>query len=212
MDLIVAAVEWGDYLGRGAEYVTKLRHMVARNMTAPYEFTLLTDSFERHMEPRGCIRPETKRNMKLLRPGLTGWWNKIALFAPGAFQPGQRVLFLDLDVVITGPLMPLFERKGIIHLRDWGWQHMAYGSGVMVWDAGEHSEIWSRFTPEVPQRFRGDQDWLFSLGGWEALSPQLLRSYRYHSKGGAPEGCSVVSFHGNPKPHELGGWVAEGWR
>ena len=187
--ITVACVEWGNYEGRGEEYVAKLRSMVARNLKQPYRFE--------------CLR---------LDIGLTGWWNKVALFRPGQFE--GRVLYLDLDCVITGSLDELVERKGIIHLRDWGWTKNDYGSGVMVWDAGEHAEIWSRFTPDVPKQYRGDQDWLTHLGGWAALpAPPVLCSYRYHCKSGPPKGCAVVSFHGAPKPHSITtGWVPEYWR
>lgn len=212
--LTVACVEWGDYLGRGVEYVDKLRRMVARNMNGlPYHFRVFTDSIERHVvgAPRGLLPNEARRSFTRLESGQQGWWNKVQLFRPEAFDAGERVLFLDLDVVITEHLGPLTETKGIIHLRDWGWEKNDYGSGVMVWDAGEHSEIFERFTSAVPHCFRGDQDWLTHLGGWDALSPMHLRSYRYHCRKGIPKGCLVVSFHGNPKPHELLDW-AELWQ
>lgn len=185
--ITVACVEHGNYLGRGEEYVSKLRAMVARNLRQPHRFE--------------CLRPNIGQ----------GWWNKVALFEPARFK--GRVLYLDLDCVITGPLDDLVERKGIIHLRDWGWTKNDYGSGVMVWDAGEHGEVWTRFSSDVPKRFRGDQDYMTALGGWDALpSPPMLSSYRYHCKDGVPEGCAVVSFHGAPKPHEVtSGWVPERW-
>jgi hypothetical protein len=183
----IACVEWGNYLGRGEEYVAKLRAMVARHTRCEYEFVVL--------------RPT----------GLIGWWNKIELFRPGALT--GRILYLDLDTVVVGSLDPLFESKGILHLANWGWTKNDYGSGVMVWDAGEHEEVYSLYDKDVPSRFRGDQDWMTHLGGWEALPPALCKSYRYHSKASPPEGASVVCFHGTPKPHEIAsGWVPEAWR
>lgn len=176
-------------MGCGEEYVAKLRSMVARHLKQAHRFV--------------CLR---------LDIGLQGWWNKVALFRPGQFE--GRVLYLDLDTVITGPLDELVERKGIIHLAKWGWAKNDYGSGVMVWDAGEHEEVWTRFAPDVPQRFRGDQDWLTSLGGWRAL-PDSVRSFRYHCKEGPPPGCAVVAFHGaNDKPHLLpaGHWALDYWQ
>jgi hypothetical protein len=186
--LTVVCVETGNYLCRGAEYVEKLAVMVGRHLTAPYRFE--------------CLRPDT---------GLEGWWNKVELFRPRRFC--GRVLYLDLDTVIVGPIDELVEHKGCLHLDRWGWTEKVYGSGVMVWDAGEHAEVFERFTPEVPKRYRGDQDWMTSLGGWDALPDGICVSYRYHSIGGPPKGASVVCFHGIPKPHEFtSGWVAEAWR
>lgn len=187
--ITVACVNVGNYLGRGAEYVQKLRAGVARHLAQPHNFVCLGDADV---------------------GGLQGWWAKVALFEPGRFS--GRVLYLDLDSVIVGPLDQLAQRKGIIHLRDWGWTENDYGSGVMVWDAGEHEQIFDRHTFAVTGRFRGDQDWMTHLGGWPALPKGLCVSYRYVSKIVPPVGAGVVCFHGTPKPHEVAtGWVPQAW-
>ena len=205
--LTVACVDAGNYLGRGREYVEKLRRMVARHLSLPHVFTCLTD-----YGPVGNEHGDAPTFFIALPPGLRGWWNKIVLFRPGLFE--GRVLYLDLDSVITGPLDPLAAAKGILHLDRWGWDRKVYGSGVMVFDAGEHADIWEKFTPEVPRKFEGDQDFITSLGGWPALPDGLCVSYRYHCKKGPPAGASVVCFHGSPKMHQLpaGHWAHEHWR
>jgi hypothetical protein len=209
--LIVACVEVGDYLGRGKDYVRRLRSMVSRHLSAPHKFVVITDNHARHapMPPRdGDFLTLDLFGFKHLQ----GWWAKLAMFAPGYFPQGARVLYLDLDTVIVGSIDRLAEVKGILHLADWGWQKNDFGSGVMAWDTGEHAEIWERFTPDVPQRFRGDQDWMTHLGGWPALPKGLCVSYRYLSREAPPAGASVVCFHGKPKPHELAeGWVPKHW-
>jgi hypothetical protein len=187
LSLTVACVEWGNYLGRGEEYVEKLRAGVGRWLQLSHEFV--------------CVRPEGE---------LQGWWNKIELFRPGRFT--GRVLYLDLDSVIVGQLDELAISPGIVYLKDWGWKKHVYGSGTMVWDAGDHEDIFRRFSPMVSEWFAGDQDWMTHLGGWAPLPAHLCRSYRYHCKDRPPADCSVVAFHGQPKPHEVGGWVAEAWR
>lgn len=185
--LTVACVNVEDYLGRGNEYVEKLRAMVSRNLTQPHRFECLTESDK------------------------PGWWAKVDLFEPGRFD--GRVLYLDLDTVIVGPLDALAASKGILHLADWGWKKNDYGSGVMVWDAGEHTEIFTEYNGQVPHCFRGDQDWMTHLGGWPALPKGLNVSYRYHAKVAPPSGAVTVSMHGSPKPHEIvDGWVPGAWR
>ena len=192
--LTVACVEWGNYQGRGRDYVARLQAMAARHLTVPHEFR--------------CIRPDA------VTGDLDGWWNKVLLFRPGLFK--GRVLYLDLDTIVVGTLDELVRHKGLLHLDEWGWKEKVYGSGVMVWDAGEHEEIYSRFTPAVAARLRGDQDWMTELGGWGALPPGICCSYKYHcAKRGRPAaGASVVCFHGPIKPHTLpeGHWVREYWR
>lgn len=186
--LTVACVEWGNYQGRGEDYVERLRAGVARHLNAAHRFE--------------CIRPEG---------GLRGWWNKIELFRPGRFS--GRVLYFDLDTLIVGPIDPLAEYEGILHLADWGWKQNDYGSGVMVWNAGEHAAIWTQYNDEVPRDFRGDQDWIKTVSVWAALPKGLCVSYRYHCKAGIPASASVVCFHGKDKPHNAAAdWVAEHWR
>lgn len=186
--ITVACCHAGNYENRGVHYIETLRSMVARNLSEPYRFVVVEGG------------PHE------------GWWTKVRLFEPGRFQ--GRVLYLDLDSVIVGPLDELAATKGIIGLRDWGWDRDVYGSGVMVWDAGEHAEIFARYTDDVPVKFRGDQDWMTSLGGWPTFPPGMVCSYRYHASKAPPEGVAVVAFHGRPKPHELmrGHWALEYWR
>jgi hypothetical protein len=186
--LTVACVNHGDYQGRGMQYVDTLAAMVKRNLTKPYEFVCLKDEGE-----------------------WPGWWSKIELFKPGRFA--GRVLYLDLDSVVVGSLDRLSESKGTIDLLDWGWMTHTLCSSVMVWDAGEHADVYDRFSDQVPKDFRGDQDWMTSLGGWPKLPPHLCRSYRYVSVKSPPPFASVIQFHGRPKPHEVSaGWVPGYWR
>ena len=102
--------------------------------------------------------------------------------------------------------------KGIIDLEDWGWERHAYGSAVMVWDAGEHAEAWAEWTPVIAARFApdGDQEWLTEIGGWAPLPAAWCCSYRNQARLAPPPGTRVVCFHGKPKPHAMvrKGWVA----
>jgi hypothetical protein len=185
--ITVACVQVGNYCGRGAEYVNKLRAAVNRNLLVPHRFECITESDK------------------------PGWFAKCDLFKPGLFS--GRVLYLDLDTLIVGSLDRLVLNKGILHLRYWGWRRNDYGSGVMVWDAGEHEEIFKLYDSTVPQRFKGDQDWIRHCGEWPALPTGLNVSYRYHCKSGPDSGASTISFHGSPKPHEFPAehWVTRAW-
>ena len=187
--LTVACVEWGNYQGRGRDYVARLQAMAARHLSVPHRFV--------------CLQPNV--------PGLTGWWNKVELFRPGVFE--GRVLYLDLDTVIVGNLDGLVQQTGIIHLKRWGWAKNVYGSGCMVWDAGAHQQIWRRFDASVPRQFDGDQNWIQAVSQWDALPFPLVCSAKYHCKGGPPAGAAVVCFHGPVKPHNSNAqWVLDNWR
>lgn len=191
MSLTVAVVNHGNYLGRGDHFVQTMQRMVARNLRQAHQFVCLKDEGD-----------------------LPGWWSKIELFRPGRFN--GRVLFMDLDSVVVGPLDELAATKGIIHLKDWGFENDIYCSSVMVWDAGEHDDAFTKFTADVRDRMHGDQDWLTELGGWPALPPHLCRSYRHHCavRGRPPKRCVHVSMHGHPKQTDLplGHWIHRFWR
>lgn len=196
--VIFACVKWGKKYG--PEYVNVLADMVDRNCSIPARFVCLTD------DPHGL---DEGIETQSLPDGFDGWWNKLYLFHPKAFQHKSRVVYLDLDVVVTGRLDALIDQDGIAT----DWIQGGYNSSVMVWTHGEHSEIWAKFLPLYAQRLHGDQDWIMELGGWEHLPADWIPSYRLHSKEWPPENAKVVAFHGSPKPHEVReGWVAELWQ
>jgi uncharacterized Rossmann fold enzyme len=196
--LVVACVKWGEKYG--PEYVNILRDMAWRNLTIPHRFVCFTD------DPTGLNEAV---HSAPLPQGLEGWWNKLALFRADAFQPKTRVLFLDLDVCVTGDLNELVEQGGIIA----DWHLHTYNSSVMCWTHGEHPEVWSKFLPLDMQRLHGDQDWITECGGWETFPSDWCVSYRKHAVEAIPADSKVVCFHGEPKPADVTeGWVPEVWK
>ena len=101
----VICINWGTKYG--AEYINRLYGMVARNITPPFSFTCFTDN-------RDGIRPEVRcfdlpplpAEMPANSPGK---WRKSSLWGPELGDLEGPVLFVDLDVVITGSLDPFFE-------------------------------------------------------------------------------------------------------
>lgn len=187
--ITVVSAEWRNYLGRADEYIDKLRAGVARHLRAAHRFE--------------CLRLDDSP--------LTGWFRKLEVFRPGRFK--GRVLYLDLDSVVVGPLDPLVYRKGAVHLAHWGWSRNIHFGGVWVFDAeNEGRAIWNEWRPEVAAEFENDQDWITTLRVFDPLPKGLVVSYRYHCRNRLPGGASVVAFHGKPKPHEVADpWVRENW-
>lgn len=87
--ITVACVYWGDKFP--IEYLENLRSMIKRNTTIEHKFTVLTD---RHRKGFDC---------RILKPGFTGWWNKLQLFDT-FHKLGDRCFYFDLDTVITSDL------------------------------------------------------------------------------------------------------------
>lgn len=146
----------------------------------------------------------------LLESDKPGWWSKIELFKPGRFT--GRVLYLDLDVSVVGALDDLVALpEPFVIAKDWvGTKKIGkYNSSVMVWDAGELDHVNLRWTPDVMQRMRGDQNWIEECVPEPALFPRAwVRSFkadvRNRLDGSLPNDCRVVVYHGRPKP-----WTVE---
>lgn len=212
----VVCVRVGDKYG--PEYVEILADMVHRNLsTLDHALWCVTDAPD--ALPPG-VNPIPHD------PALPGWWQKVRLFAGDMpWEPGSRVLYLDLDVAVVGRLEDFAERKGIA--RDAGWP--CFNSSVMCWDHGEHRAVWDRFKPDVMTRSPGplvpakalpagvpnggDQEWITEVGGWETLPAEWVVSYKRQAQSWPPQGARVVIFHGEPKNHEISeGWVPNVWK
>ncbi|GGL61025.1 hypothetical protein [Wenxinia marina] len=101
----VLCIRWGTKYG--AEYVNRLYGMVARHLTPPFSFHCVTDD-------TGGLRPEIEViplpplgcEMPRNTPGI---WGKSRLWAEELGGLSGPVLFLDLDLVVTGSLDAFFE-------------------------------------------------------------------------------------------------------
>lgn len=209
----------------GAEYPAALSDMIRRNASRIEDMALWCITDRPDELPAGVTAIPSD-------PALPGYWQKVRLFAPDMPWPlGERIVYLDLDVAITGGLEELAETPGII--KDWLWP--GYNSSVMVWDHGDHAEVWSDFRPEIMTRSPGpyvpaeclakgmlnggDQEWITECAGvydyepWPILRPDWCVNYRLHAQDWPPVGAKVVSFNGFPKPHEVTeGWVPDVWK
>lgn len=210
--LNICCVMVDNYCGRGPEYVEVLHDMVRRNLAAgfPGRFVCFTDDPD---SLRHLVGVETRK----LPSGLKGWWNKLYLFSSDAFPKGERVLYFDLDTVITGPLDDIAAYAGEFAILRDAYRPEGLQSSVMAWEAGKphyYGHWLMRGCPELPggdQQFI-EQSWLEKPQLWQDLFPGLFRSYKKESMDGIPNDASVVFFHGHPRPHEADGWVPQVWK
>jgi hypothetical protein len=165
-ELTVACVLWeGDFRTRNYsfEWVRKLKHMVAENLTIPHEFVCLSN----------LPLPQVAHKLGIKRIPLVndwpGWWSKIELFRPGLFK--NRVLYLDLDLIIirnidllASEISPFIllrsEYKGKKKTGD-GLSIYKYNSSVMGFypNTGITQTIYNNFDNHSMKIFRGDQDY-----------------------------------------------------
>ncbi len=134
-------------------------------------------------------------------------YRRLRLFDP-AFFPGERIVSLDLDVVLTGDVTPLWHREeDIVLLKDSG-KHGGYNGGMTLLTGGCRSEVWTRFDAMTsPQqallagRFGSDQGWISHvLGDGEATWSKADGVYSYRNEiqpsGTLPPDARMVFFHG----------------
>jgi hypothetical protein len=213
----VLCMKWGAKYGPA--YVDRLYGMVARNLRRPFRFVCLTD------DPAG-IRGEVVcaaiPNLPPIAQPKERGWLKIGSFSPeldGLLD--ETVLFLDLDVVVMGPLEPLLDHPGAFPMiRDWYHRSRVVGnSSVYRFRPVERHDLFEAFCRDpdsIVARIRNEQEFLSEyltgrgeLSFWpkawcqsfrvSCLAPWPLRAWQTPR---APADCRVLVFHGEPKPPE----------
>ena len=205
------------------DYVVRLRNMVARHLTIPYEFVCLTDDATPIEGVRLIVQPSADYKR--------GWWYKVHMFDP-ELAVENTILYFDLDVVITGNIDKLVSKNGQFYgIRDFNRkfnkEYKCLNSSVMTWLHGDHRIIWDQFIklPSEAMRTHGDQDWIWRIAKskitfwpdtwvqsykWEIRSRDELvivdGKRNFASTIDNPpisDDCCVLVFHGEPKPHEV---------
>ena len=154
--LNIVAVNWRNYCERGVEYTNILFDSVRRNLADGTEgkFVVFTDDVSARYDPSIEVR-------QLPDDGIRGWWHKIHLFKDGLFPKGDRILYFDLDTVITGRLDEIASYDGnLAILRDW-LEPEIVNSSVMAWQSGEYGYLWHNWLAcGKPDYLGGDQEWI----------------------------------------------------
>ena len=214
--LIVACVKVGqkEYT---SEHVNKLFGMVRNNLAEGTK-----GSFVCFTDDAAGLDPDIQVQDVPAVPALAGWWAKLYMFSQ-SFGAENRVLYFDLDTVITGGLDSFIDLEncdfGIV--RDF-YRVDGLQSCVMTWrgDIGP-SEIWEPWlAAEQPHVPGGDQAWIEDCVRAGRLKPTILQdvlpeqiySYKVHCKHGLPKSANVVCFHGKPRPWDVDEeWVRLIW-
>lgn len=151
------------------------------------------------------------------------WWNKIRLFDP-RLNLGERILYLDLDVLPVSSIMPILyfpahfalaRHAGSFAGKNGKKVVRKYNSSVMIWDHGHAQQIWRRWSPDVPNRLWGDQDWIATVLPNErrlpmSWTPRMISDVTPPW----PERAKIVLVK-KPKPHmatQQYPWFKEWWK
>ena len=207
----------------GPEHVNRLRRMVRRHLSMPHRFVALVD------DPVGIDEDIETIPLWPDHRDMGGTWCRVRLFASEMRRLlGERFVLLDLDVVVTGALDPLFDRPeefvtGVSYN-----PAAAYNTGTYLLTAGSRAEVWDRFSPAAARRAvtvdgMWEQGWAsYILGAGEATWGVEDGVYEYgrhvaRGNGGAlPANARLVAFSGPHDPslpacQALSPWIAEHW-
>lgn len=197
------------------DQVDKVTHCVSDDV--PYVLAPLWIDYADVTHPHGSHNPSCYRRLRLYSD-----WSRETL--------GNRVVQIDLDMVICGDLRPLWNRpEPFVFWSDQLNPHGRINGAMQLITPGLRDEIWSKFDPILARqvgmergKWGSDQGWLAhnfppgSHGSWGAADG--CYSWRVHCQpkgGGLPSDAKVVNFHGPGDPWALAAshpWIKEHYR
>ncbi len=233
--LTVVLWKWGKKFSTA--HVAKMRSMLKRHLSVPHRVVCITD------QPKDL--PKGVEAFKVSKVPVLPWNNKglrrMWLYSAEAGVLGDRLLQLDLDVILTDSIDALVQRdepfviwKSESNFKD-GW---AYNATAMLITPGAQEPLWQRYMADPWKVFKESEadGWVPKVNSDQAIACYLLKdqavpvwtqddgifSYRVfagkHGDRGQklPEGCRLVSFHGprDPSQAELQAkspWIQEHW-
>jgi hypothetical protein len=230
----VICIKWG----RGyykSDDVNQLYNMVSRNITRHrlkfYCFTDITEGLDDKIiaKPLAVMNVSEEDNKYAYRKEAGLCDDDIGGLA------GERVLYFDLDVVITGSLDEMIDYpKGddFVIINDWNTRGNNVGqASCYSWKVGTLGfvkEYFEQHPKDVVKKFgTASQEYLSYkvIERWGKLNfwpPQWCRSFKVHAlpvwfmrrfmTPKLPEGTKVLCFHGRPKIEDAiaGRWAPKG--
>lgn len=197
MRLTVACVLWvGEFENRkySPEWVLRLRRQVASWLPEPHRFVCLSNVDVHDVETMP------------LRTNWPGWWAKLELFDPRN-DLGERVLYLDLDVFVTGDLTPLGHYPASMALmppshvfgglrpRELPGVVRKYQASCISFAPPAGRALFEECTADTMTTFRSDQDWIGHRLPDCATMPALWFAKSKQCQKGVPRDVRLVLAH-----------------
>lgn len=207
----VVTWHWGDKYG--PEYIKRLINGALRHLPEGSDVTVIS---------------VLKGDPLIAVPGC---FTRLKLFDPSwaqaqGFRLGERVLAVDLDLIVTGDLAPLFEDDTPFRILQGvnSSNPCPYNGSVWRLDIGYRPDVWSDFSLEAAAKvpfdsFPDDQAWLaHKLPGAAAFTTDD-GVYAFQKPGwprgeALPKNARIVAFPGwrDPVGSQHLEWVQEHWR
>lgn len=238
-DLKVVCWKWAPPVGYRSAFthlqVNNLLNMVGRNYHKPFELVCITDN-PKHISSEVRIIPLAEIEQFAHLPSPHGGLNpacyrRLWMYGEHARDYiGERFVSIDLDVVLTGDVTPVWDRPEDFMI--WGetLRRTPYNGSMQLMTAGARRQVYDEFDPENSPRdarkagFDGsDQAWIsYKLGPHERrwTKEDGVFSFRLHVKpngGRMPKGARVIFFEGQVDPWspfalKICPWIKEHWK
>jgi hypothetical protein len=196
------------------DYVRKLRAGVTRNLTTPHEFKVCTPQAEDMYltEVKGCFA-----RLRMFDPE----WQKA-----NGVEPGDKLVCMDLDLIVTGPMDDLFDRSDSFTILQGvnSANPCPFNGSLWMLEAGYRPDVWGEFSLELAQKvpfheFPDDQAWLADMMPDAGAFGPEDGVYAFQKKGwpkgeSLPRNAKVVCFPGwrDPSQYTRLDWVQQHWR
>lgn len=218
-------MKWGTRYG--SDYVNRLFSMVQRHTRRPTRLVCFTDDSE-------GIRSEVETYPlpHIVLPESKKWrpWRKISLWQKDLPGLSGEVLYLDLDVVVTGGLDDFFDYKPGHYCvaRNWTQPNSGIGNtSVYRFPVGGHTYLYELIMnrgEELIARYRNSQTFISrEISDMEFWPDQWCLSFKHSLvpfwplnlfvAPALPPETKVVAFTGKPDPDEAleGRWPHTRW-
>lgn len=225
MALVICTWLWGNKYT--PIYVERLYAGLQKHLRQSFRFMCLTEH-DRISNFSSGIERHAIADLDLTH--IKGCFARLRMFDPDwqrQYSIEDRLACLDLDVVITGDLDPLFDRpEPLVLLQGANAANPCpYNCSMMMLRKNAHAEIWQDFNverlEEIPTYdFPDDQGWIWHraphAAGWQAGSKSGIYAFK---KPGWPPGdflpgdARIVAFPGSRDPNQFMHlpWVKEHW-
>lgn len=214
----IICMKWGT--AYGPEYVNRLYAMVRRNLSGDFRFVCFTDDANGIREE---VETQPLPELSIPAKNAVSPWRKLTTFKPELGGLEGQTLFLDLDLVITDSIDPLFdyEPEKFCIIENFTQKGRGIGnSSVYRFEIGKHSYILDEYHANYDSLFDDyDNSQTFvsrmiakhTNGDEPVFWPETwCRSFkvdclpkgmkRWIQTPVMPEGAKIVAFHGRPNP------------
>ena len=218
----VICMKWGTLYG--PEYVNKLYYSVRRNVTGDLRFICFTDDKTGIIDEVECL---DLPKIDLPYPDSITGWQKISIWQDPLYDLTGDLLFLDIDIVITGSIDPLFEYEPgeFVVIDNWTQPGQNIGNtSVFRFPVGRFKHVYDDLMAETDRylkEFRIEQQYVSAKIPEQKFWPaEWVISFKHSclpkfpknlfQEPPLPEGALIVAFHGKPDPIDAakGEWPA----